>query len=287
MISVIIPTYNRGSRILASVDSVLSQTYRDIELIIVDDGSTDDTESVIKGIKDERVRYARQNNQGACAARNYGIRLAKGDYIAFQDSDDQWYKEKLEKQIRFLEEMDADVVFCKMLEKCGSFERVVPANIKEGRLGYRDSLMGIGTQSLFMKAAIAEQNAFDIDFPRLQDLEWILRANEKYKIYCMDEVLVDYIIGEDSISASGEKLYRACRLLLEKDRDLIKKYPQLRKKLADNLKKEGYIIKKGKREFTRKKECVKYFALAFRLFRSFLNVKAFCGGIKCYCMISH
>lgn len=206
--------------------------------------------------------------------------MAKGDYIAFQDSDDYWYNEKLEKQLHFLEEKDADVVFCKMLLQCGNYSKTVPANIQEGMIGYQNSLMGIGTQALFMKADVAKQNLFDADFPRLQDLEWILRANEKYKIFCMDEVLVDYFVGEDSISMSGDRLYKACILLREKHRDLIKKYPLLRKSLADTLKKEGYKIKKAEEIPAKRKECVKYFALAARLYKSFSNIKAYGGGIK-------
>lgn len=280
MISVIIPTYNRGSKILTAVNSVLSQTYRDIELIIVDDGSKDDTESVIRGVADDRVRYVRQDNRGACAARNHGIRLAKGEYIAFQDSDDRWYKEKLEKQLRFLEEKGADVVFCRMMLKCGNYAVPVPRHLKEGPIGYNDSLMGIGTQSLFMKADVAKQISFDESFPRLQDLEWMLRANEKFKVYFMDEILVDYYVGEDSISASGEKLYRACSLLLEKHPGLLRKYPALRLDLANTLKKEGYKIKEAKNPDVDKKECVKYFSLAVRLYKNFSNMKALVGAIR-------
>ena len=86
MISVIIPTYNRAGTLLAAAQSVLQQTYRDIELIIVDDGSTDDTSKVVSALQDGRVRYIPLGkNRGACAARNRGIDEAKGEYIAFQD----------------------------------------------------------------------------------------------------------------------------------------------------------------------------------------------------------
>ena len=104
MISVIIPTYNRAKLLPRAVESVLNQTYQDIELIIVDDGSTDDTMEWVRGIKDDRVRYAQLNHQGACAARNHGISIARGEYIAFQDSDDIWFMDKLEKQLAFLHE---------------------------------------------------------------------------------------------------------------------------------------------------------------------------------------
>ena len=88
LVSVIIPTYNRAHLIKRSAMSVLNQTYSNLELIIVDDGSTDNTEEVVKSIDDNRVIYIKQPNQGACAARNNGIDHAKGEFIAFQDSDD-------------------------------------------------------------------------------------------------------------------------------------------------------------------------------------------------------
>ena len=103
MISVIIPTYNRAGTLLAAAQSVLQQTYRDIELIIVDDGSTDDTSKVVSALQDGRVRYIPLGkNCGACAARNRGIDEAKGEYIAFQDSDDLWHSDKLEREFAFL-----------------------------------------------------------------------------------------------------------------------------------------------------------------------------------------
>ena len=113
MISVVLPTYNRGPLIMRAVKSVLEQTYSDIELLIVDDGSTDCTRAVISAIQDPRVKYLYQEtNRGACAVRNIGIRAAKGEYIAFQDSDDVWHPDKLEKQLSYLKETQSDLVFC-------------------------------------------------------------------------------------------------------------------------------------------------------------------------------
>lgn len=105
LFSVVIPTFNRASLICRSVNSVLSQTISDFELIIVDDGSTDDTEKVVMSILDPRIVYIRQENKGATAARNNGVRHAKGKYVSFLDSDDIWYPTTLEKQ---LEKFDSD-----------------------------------------------------------------------------------------------------------------------------------------------------------------------------------
>ena len=93
--SIIIPTYNRAHVIMRPIDSVLRQTFEDWELIIVDDGSTDDTKSIIESYHDNRIRYVWQENQERSAARNHGIALAKGEWICFLDSDDDYYPNHL------------------------------------------------------------------------------------------------------------------------------------------------------------------------------------------------
>ena len=102
-ISVIIPTYNRADMVGDAIQSVLGQTYFDWELIIVDDGSTDNTDDVVAGHKDERIRYIYQDNRKLPGARNTGIRAARGQYVAFLDSDDLFLPDKLKGQIAFLE----------------------------------------------------------------------------------------------------------------------------------------------------------------------------------------
>jgi glycosyltransferase involved in cell wall biosynthesis len=102
-ISVIIPCFNNGKYLRECLDSVLSQTFQDFEVIVVDDGSADDSPSIIKSYG-SRVKYIRQNNKGPSSARNAGIKIAQGNYIAFQDADDVWLARKLELQYRFLQE---------------------------------------------------------------------------------------------------------------------------------------------------------------------------------------
>ena len=115
MISVVIPTYNRAQTIRMAVDSVLNQTYRDIELIIVDDASTDGTQDVVTQIADDRIRYLRlEQRSGACNARNIGALSARGEFISFQDSDDKWHLDKLEKQYQFMIDRNLDFSFCGM-----------------------------------------------------------------------------------------------------------------------------------------------------------------------------
>lgn len=105
LVSIITPTYNCGRYIGAAIDSVLAQTHKDWEMLIVDDCSTDNTSSVVSAYHDPRIRYIRSNERmGAAMTRNAALRMAHGRWIAFLDSDDLWHPEKLERQIRFMED---------------------------------------------------------------------------------------------------------------------------------------------------------------------------------------
>jgi len=111
-VSVVIPTYNRADKVPNGIESVLAQTCSDLEVIVVDDGSTDDTGKVLAERFGDRIRYYAQHNQGASAARNRGIQEARGEYIAFLDSDDLWEKDKLEWQFKALEQTGAQCQGC-------------------------------------------------------------------------------------------------------------------------------------------------------------------------------
>lgn len=102
-VSIIIPTYNRASSLKRTLISIINQTYTDYEVIIVSNGSTDNTKDIVDQFQDERLKYIFQKGSGSPASpRNTGIKSSKGDYIAFCDDDDLWLPEKLEKQIAFL-----------------------------------------------------------------------------------------------------------------------------------------------------------------------------------------
>ena len=111
LVSVIIPTYNRATVISETIDNVFSQTYKNIELIVVDDGSTDDTPAILRRYAD-RIRVITQKNAGPAAARNRGIEVSGGSIIAFQDSDDLWEPSKLERQVALLEKSGNSVPCC-------------------------------------------------------------------------------------------------------------------------------------------------------------------------------
>lgn len=229
LISVIIPTYNREKTILRSVMSVLNQTYSHIELILVDDCSTDNTKEVVSQIKDSRYKYyCLERNSGACVARNYGIEKAAGEYIAFNDSDDQWHKDKLEKQLSFLINNNVDVTVCYMdVYDEGSLEKMYtfPDSKKspEGAVSF-DSLLKYNctsTQMLFGKIECFKENLFDSNMPRFQDWEECLRLSKKYKFFHQNEILVDTFQQKDSITKNPQKGVAGMKLLFEKHKDAI------------------------------------------------------------------
>lgn len=240
MISVIIPVYNREKTVKQAIESVLMQTVSDIEVIVVDDGSTDASELVIKSISDKRLQYVKQKNSGACAARNKGIKIAKGQYIAFHDSDDIWHKKKLEKQMRIFKKYDPDVVFCKLNQiRNNGMVIQMPQKIEEGFLNPVKNLFGIGTQTIIAKREVLRDFTFDHSLPRFQEFELLYRISQKYSIYCLNEGLVDYYIGNDSISRNPSKLYEACEIINHKHPELKLKYPAMAATMADNLQMAG------------------------------------------------
>jgi len=224
VVSVILPTYNRAYILSRAIQSVLNQTYSNFELIVIDDASTDNTERVVLGFKDSRIRYIRhEENKGGAAARNTGIRYAEGDLIAFQDSDDEWLPPKLEKQVGILQEASAEVgVVYSGFWKIGTNKRVyIPsANIihKEGNV-HVDLLKNnfVGTPAAVIRRECFEKaGAFDERLPRLQDWDLFIRVSRFYEFRYIDEPLLISYLTHDSISTKPEALIKALELILDK-----------------------------------------------------------------------
>ena len=206
MVSVIIPTYNRAHTIARTIESVLSQTSHKFESLVAADASPDDTENLVRQLaRSSPIHYLRhESNQGAPTARNMGAKKARGEYLAFLDSDDIWYPEFLERQLSVLEELSSDVgmVCCGMLQKGAGHERVMKSGSRD--LTYDENLVfgdGICTSSfLIKKAAFDKTKGFDIDLPSFQDFDFLLRMSSEFRIVANDEVLMEYCLGDDSIS---------------------------------------------------------------------------------------
>jgi glycosyltransferase involved in cell wall biosynthesis len=200
----------------------LNQTYQDIEVIVVDDCSTDSTLEVLKELQDSRIQYYRlKRKSGACAARNKGIELAQGCYIAFQDSDDYWHESKLSIQIHDLEASTADVCFCRLRKIYDGINEMKIRPSYQAGIVPRDVLIGsfgISTQTIVAKREVFNTVLFDTSMKRLQDFDWAIRASTQFQFILSDEVLVDAYVGDDSISKRGiESFENALNRVKEKN----------------------------------------------------------------------
>ena len=225
MISVIIPSYNREDTIERSIQSVLNQTYSNFEIIVVDDGSTDNTEKIVTDLKDSRISYYKNvTNIGACGSRNFGIKMAKGDYIAFQDSDDEWLPEKLKEQINFLIKIDCDLVFCSMERLLGKNKEVYPPYTPDNKSDLFKQLLYencTSTQTLLGKKKVFKNIKFNEKMPRFQDWELMLRISPVYSVKHLNRVLVKSYIQNDSISLNSESAISALKIIYDIHKDSI------------------------------------------------------------------
>lgn len=193
-ISVVIPTYNRAYCLGETIDSVLAQTYRDYELIVVDDGSTDDTESLVKAMPG--IKYLRiAENSGVSMARNLGIGNARGNYICFLDSDDLWIKKKLEQQASVMEAEPA-------LTACYTDEIWVRNGVRvnsgnrhkkySGRIfSHCLPLCIISSSSVMLRAEIfAEIGLFDETLPACEDYDFWLRLTARFPVRFLPQKLI-------------------------------------------------------------------------------------------------
>ena len=274
LVSVIIPTYNRGRLILDSINSVLNQTYKNIELIVVDDCSTDDTEKTVKSIDDSRIKYIKlEKNSGACVARNKGIEISRGEFIAFNDSDDLWLPEKINSQLDFLYENNAEISFCKM--ECRTPENNFIHNFPniefDRKISYKDLLKynSASTQTIFGKSECFRNVMFDTRMPRLQDWDEVLRLSQKYRIFYQNEILVNTFFQKDSISTHPEKAVLAMQKIFKKHKDVILSDPAIVESFFK--KKASFVCKTGKNPKEEMKMILKYNPSAGTFIKSFLS----------------
>ena len=223
LVSIIIPTYNREKTIVKSVQSVLNQTYTEIEVIVVDDGSIDGTKSVISSIKDERLRYIEiSSNKGAGAARNVGVGMAIGKYIAFHDSDDYWLTDKLSMQMKVIREYpEYGLVYSAYLMHLQyGIDHIVPpmdGSLKlEGNIF--DSLLvrnTIGAPTIVLtKEVFEEVGGFDESMRSLEDWDFALKVAKRYPIGFVNRVLLEVTCSDGGISSNQANYYKnRCYLL--------------------------------------------------------------------------
>ena len=225
IVSVIIPTYNRAHLVGRAIKSVLNQTYQDFELIIVDDGSTDNTDKIIKEFQehDKRIKYIRhEKNKGGSAARNSGIKISRGEYIAFLDSDDEWLPRKMEKQeIKFQNALDNVGViysgFSCISESSGKIIAKITPTLR-GNV-YTNLLEGciLGSPTpLIKKICFRKAGFFDETLPSCQDWDMWIRLSKYYTFDFVPDILAKHHIHGSQISVNLNAKIVAREKLVEK-----------------------------------------------------------------------
>lgn len=248
LISVVMPVYNVERYVAAAVCSVLDQTVPDLELILVDDGSTDGSGEICRSYHDRRIRIVRQENRGLAAARNAGIRHARGFFIAFLDADDAWHREKLEYHLDHFDaqpEVGLSFSHSALMDAAGRalgrYQSPPPGRVRpEGLL--MDNPVGNGSSPVLRREALEavafaapwqgrqETCYFDPALRRVEDLDCWLRLvlQTKWEAHCLPEVLTWYRINPGGLSAGGAAMVEAWEQVVEKARgyapDLIARY---------------------------------------------------------------
>lgn len=231
IVSVIIPNYNRARFLPKVIESVRKQSYPNLEIIVVDDCSTDNSLAILsdlaKSYSNLKV-FQVDKNRGANYCRNYGVKQAEGDYIAFLDSDDYFLEEKIEKQMAVLE-ANPQLTFV-----VSSFFQGGIHQLHEGPIYLKDVLrhnnLGGFSTLLVKKQAFFEVGGLDNDLPSNQDWDLYLKLLEHNQGYKLAENLVTYDIQEDSISKSANKVLSGYQIVSQRAVQLNNKYGVLNKK---------------------------------------------------------
>ena len=294
-VSVIIPAYNSERFLDRTIRSVINQTYKNWELLVVDDGSTDNTKEIIKswGQKDERIRgiFLEQNSGAPAHPKNVGIQNSKGKYIAFLDHDDEWLPTKLEKQIELFEESDnpkLGFVSCNAIyvytKQSITKEYKIPQH-KNSFLALLESNFIPGCSSIVIKKlAIKNVGFFDENFEMIDDWDMWIRIAQKYDFDFVPESLFKYYIHGGNITkilSAGKKI-EDLQYLLKKHMGYYKMFPKAysirMRKLGTRYILDGQILK-GKRYFL---ESIKINPLNIKSYVYFLIY-----GSKFYKMLSY
>lgn len=221
LVSVVIASYNYGKYLPFALESALGQSYGNIEVIVVDDGSTDDTPQVIEPyLSDPRLRYIRQANAGQPKTKNRGIAESRGEFIAFLDADDIWLLDKLERQMPLFADPQVGVVYCRrtwMDEQGG----VLPGNERTLRRGFVLDHIFIDnfvcfSSSVVRRRLLIEHGVFDETLPMGIDYDLWIRLAIRCKFDYVDAPLVRYRTGHANLSKNVERRYECAHKIMHK-----------------------------------------------------------------------
>lgn len=217
LVSVIIPAYNSEKYIVGAISSILAQTYKNLEIIIVDDGSTDSTARVVKDkINAKRyplsAKYIHQKNGGPSAARNRGIRESKGEYIAFLDSDDIWLPEKIERQVNYCIDNSQCGLIYTGYDTCDENGIIVSKFIKKEvskkeilKNLYLKNVISTASTVMVRRECFDRVGYFDEALKVAEDWDMWIRILNLYDFYYINESLARYTIRKESQSYNGQK----------------------------------------------------------------------------------
>lgn len=223
LVSVIMPVYNRQNLVSASVDSVLQQTYSPVELILINDGSTDDTAKVLDGYAErypEQIKVIHQQNTGQVVARNNGITLAKGEYVAFLDSDDTWLADKLLKQMPLFQS-GVGLVYSGIYEVAEDghvLSEIIPPIDMRGDIFYKLLVKNgmTGGSVVISHEALDDVGLFDANLKAAENWDLWIRITKKYKADFIAEPLVCYLRHQGNMSADSDMMSMATKFIYEK-----------------------------------------------------------------------
>lgn len=240
--SVVIPIYNKVPFLAHTLKSVLQQRMDDFELILVNDGSTDSSAEVVAGFSDPRIRYFSRENQGASAARNFGIEQAVSDYITFLDADDYWYPNMLQRMLEAIETYPEQKVFSGAIEvetpwKIFPAQYTVAPRLLFQVVDYFDASMKttvICTScAVFHRSVFERVGGFDPHIKSGQDTDLWMRIGLVYPVVFCAEILARYVYDPNSLSKRKEFLNQ--KMDFEKFKPLEKSHPKLKKFIDQNL----------------------------------------------------
>jgi len=231
VVSVIITTYNRWNFVQQAIDSVLAQTYPNYELIVIDDGSTDGTKELLPSKYKGKLKYVWHENQERSKARNLGISLSKGKYLAFLDSDDKWHPDKLIEQVEYIEkrrekepsialvcssvwliDSEGKLITNKIAGRKTNLEKLKPFDFLIGSRIYAPP-----SNALYVREYVEKVGGFDKDLPPIEDRGLLIKLREKYKFVYLDKPLIYYRVHKENTPglSTHEKIEDRLSVLLK------------------------------------------------------------------------
>ena len=229
LVSVLIPTYNRADFILEAIDSVLAQDYPAVEILVVDDGSTDNTAELLQPyVESGRIRFFQQPNQGQSVARNLALKESRGEFICFLDSDNRWLPGKLKRELEvFAQYPDTDIVYGDDIQIDEQGREISRRNMRRysGRITpylFRDNCVSMNT-TMVRRRCFDEMGGLEVGRRAADDYELWLRFSARYTFRYVPEFFAEYRVMADQISSNKDRRFASNEQIL---RNFQQRFPE-------------------------------------------------------------